>query len=65
LRWIFFGSSESGQSGAVLLSLAQICRKLNINPRDYLEDIFRRLPGHNQQRIKELLPDQWQQARKK
>ena len=64
-NWMFFGSPESGQSGAVLLSLVQTCRGLKINPREYLEDVFRRLPGLNQLRIEELLPDQWQQARKK
>ena len=64
-NWMFFGSLESGQSAAVLLSLVQTCRGLEINPREYLEDVFRRLPGHCQQRLEELLPDQWQRARKK
>jgi len=44
-NWLFFGSPEGGRSGAVLLSLVQTCRNLGINPREYLEDIFRRLPG--------------------
>lgn len=63
-NWLFFGSLESGQSGAVLPSLVQTCRGLNINPREYLEDIFRRLMGHSMQKIDELLPDQWQAARR-
>jgi len=63
-NWLFFGSPESGQSAAVLLSLVQTCRGLEINPREYLEDVFRRLSGHNQRKIEDLLPDQWQQARK-
>ena len=62
-NWLFFGSLESGEAGAVLLSLVQTCRGLAINPREYLEDIFRRLMGHSMQRLDELLPDQWQTAR--
>lgn len=58
-NWLFFGSPEGGEAGAVILSLVQTCRGLDINPREYLEDIFRRLMGHNSQKLYELLPDQW------
>lgn len=58
-NWLFFGSPEGGESGAVLFSLVQTCRGLGINPREYLEDIFGRLLSHNVQKLHELLPDQW------
>jgi len=58
-NWLFFGSLEGGEAGAILLSLVQTCRGLGINPREYLEDIIRRLMGHNAQKLHELLPDQW------
>ncbi|MEI6243379.1 MAG: IS66 family transposase [Chlamydiota bacterium] len=58
-NWLFFGSIDGGEAGAILLSLVQTCRGLGINPRTYLEDIFRRLMGHNAQKLEELLPDQW------
>ena len=64
-NWLFFGSAESGRSAATLLSLVQTCRGLNINPREYLEDVFCRLMGHNAQKIEELLPDRWLKARQK
>ncbi len=63
-NWLFFGSVEGGEAGAVILSLVQTCRGLGINPIEYLEDIMRRLMGHNAQKLHELLPDQWQQSRK-
>lgn len=63
-NWLFFGSPDGGEAGAILLSLVQTCRGLEINPREYLEDIFSRLMGHNAQKLDELLPDQWQLARK-
>lgn len=64
-NWIFFGSPDGGQAAAVILSLVQTCRGLGINPRDYLEDVMRRLMGHNAQKLHELLPDQWQMYHQK
>jgi transposase len=64
-NWLFFGSPDGGEAGAILLSLVQTCRGLGINPRKYLEDVFRRLMGHNAQKLEELLPDQWLQAQQK
>jgi len=58
-NWLFFGSTESGEAAATLLSLVQTCRALNINPRAYLEDICRRIMGHSAHRLHELLPDEW------
>ncbi len=54
---------EGGEAGAVILSLVQTCRGLGINPEEYLEDVMRRLMGHNAQKLYELLPDEWQKAR--
>ena len=64
-NWLFFGSEDGGEAGAILLSLVQTCRGLKINPREYLEDVFLRLMGHNAQKLEELLPDQWLLDRKK
>ena len=62
-NWMFFGSMDGGKAGGILLSLVQTCRGIGINPREYLEDIFRRLMSHNANKLEELLPDQWQLAR--
>lgn len=62
-NWLFFGSEDGGEAGAILLSFAQTCRGLGINPREYLEDVFRRLMGHSVQKLAELLPDRWLLAR--
>ena len=58
-NWLFLGSEESGEAAAALLSLVQTCRALNINPRTYLEDICRRIMGHQANKLYELLPDEW------
>ena len=62
-NWLFFGSADGGEAGAILYSLVQTCRGLNINPREYLEDVMRRLMGHSSQKLYELLPDQWLKSR--
>lgn len=58
-NWLFFGSSEAGDAAGTLLSLVQTCRGLGINPREYFEDLLRRLMSHSSKRLDELLPDQW------
>jgi transposase len=58
-NWLFVGNEDGGESAAIIFSLIQTCRALNINPREYLEDVMRRLMSHNFQKLHELLPDQW------
>lgn len=62
-NWLFVGSPNGGKAAAVLFSLVQTCRNLEINPQEYLEDIMRRIMDHSAQRLDELLPDQWLLAR--
>ena len=62
-NWLFFGSPKGGKAAAVILSLVQTCRALKINPREYLEDVMKRLMGHSSQKLAELLPDAWAQAK--
>lgn len=64
-NWLFFGSPDGGEAGAILFSLVQTCRGLGINPREYLEDVMRRIMGHNSQKLYELLPDEWLKSRNK
>ena len=58
-NWLFVGSKRSGKAMANLLSLVQSCRAMKIDPQKYLEDIFKRLPGHPYKNIAQLLPDIW------
>ena len=63
-NWLFFGSPRGGKAGAILLSLIQTCRGIGVNPREYMEDVSRRMMGHNSQRLEELLPDRWAESRR-
>ena len=62
-NWLFFGSADGAEAGSMLLSLVQTCRGLGINPREYLEDVMRKIMGHNASTLYELLPDEWLKRR--
>ncbi len=62
-NWLFVGNEDGGEAAAVIFSLIQTCRALEVNPREYLEDVMRRLMSHNSQKLHELLPDQWKAGR--
>ena len=47
----------------ILFSLVQTCRGLGVNPREYLEDVMRKIMGHNSQKLYALLPDEWLKGR--
>ncbi|MEI8125877.1 MAG: IS66 family transposase [Parachlamydiaceae bacterium] len=63
-NWLFVGSEDGGEAAAIIYSLIQTCRALGVNPRDYLEDVMRRLMSHSADKIDELLPDNWAAAQK-
>jgi transposase len=58
-NWLFVGNERGGEAAGIIYSLIQTCRGMGINPREYLEDVMRRLMGHPANKIHELLPDQW------
>lgn len=61
-NWLFVGNARGGEAAAIALSLIQSCRNLGVNPREYLEDVMRRIMGHPASKLDELLPDQWVKA---
>lgn len=63
-NWLFFGSPDGGEAGAIHFSLVQTCRGLGINPREYLEDVMRRIMSHPINKLHELLPDEWLKNRR-
>jgi len=62
-NWLFAGNEDGGEAAAVILTLVQSCRAVGVNPREYLEDVMKRLMSHNAQKLEELLPKQWAAAR--
>ena len=55
----FFVGRERGDRAALFMSLVRYCKDFEINPCEYLADMLRRIMSHPENRLRELLPDQW------
>ena len=62
-RWLFIGHPDAGWRSAVIYTIIQSCRRYGINPQEYLADVLGRLPAITNSQVRELLPDQWRNAR--
>jgi len=62
-NWLFVGSEKGGKAAATLLSLIQTCRHLKVNPREYMDDVMRRVMDHPVSKLNEFLPDEWAKRR--
>jgi transposase len=58
-NWLFAGSEEGGHTAATLMSLVETCKRLGINPFEYLKDVLKRLPSAKTSEIDDFLPDRW------
>ena len=62
-NWLFTGSPQGGKAAATIMSLTQTCRAVGINAWEYLRDVLERIMSHNSNRVDELLPGNWKEAR--
>lgn len=63
-NWIFLGSPDGGGLRAeVFYTLICTCKRLGVNPFEYLKDVIIRVSTHPASRVQELLPTFWLQAR--
>jgi transposase len=62
-RWLFIGHPSAGWRSAVIYSITVTCRRLGIDPAEYLRDVLARLPGATNRQIPELTPARWKAAR--
>jgi transposase len=58
-NWTFAGSDEGGHRAANMYTLIETAKLNGIDPRAWLADALKRLPGHPAKRIYELLPWNW------
>ena len=56
-------SDNGGQTAAILTSLTTTCRRLGVDPFEYLRDVFQRISTHPQSNLDDLLPNRWQVTR--
>lgn len=58
-NYLFAGSNQGADHAAVIYSLIESCKMLDINPYDYLKDVLTRLPTTLDKNISELFPCYW------
>jgi transposase len=64
-NWLFVGSDNGGTTAAVLYSIVQTCREHDVEPWQYLKDVFTQLPGTNPDNIANLTPVAWKKLHPK
>ncbi len=58
-NWLFAGSLEGARRAAVLYSLVQSCKLIDVPPFEYLKDVLLRVATHPQRLIGQLTPKGW------
>ena len=64
-NFLFIGHPEAGQRSAVIYSVLGSCRRHGVNPAEYLQDVFERLPKAKTSEVKSLTPAAWAKAKRK
>ena len=62
-NWLFAGSESGGERAAILFSLVTTCKRLRIEPYEYLADVIARAGRHKLSAIGELTPRRWKAVR--
>jgi len=57
--FLFIGHPEAGWRSAVIYSIMGTCRRYQINPAKYLQDVLSRLPSLKTSAIPSLTPRAW------
>ena len=63
-NWLHIGSEQAGPKVAAIVSIVETCRRLDINLRDYLNDVLPKLGDWPAKRVGELTPTAWKAAQK-
>ena len=63
-NFLFIGHPEAGQRSAVIYSVLGSCRRHGLNPAEYLQDVFERLPKAKISEVKSLTPAVWAKNRR-
>jgi len=63
-NWLHIGSEEAGPKVAAIISIIETCKRLEIDIRQYLEDVLPKIGNWPAKRIAELPPMAWKTARR-
>jgi transposase len=62
-NWLFVGSVDGGRTAAIYMSIIQTCRRLSIDPFEYMKDVLDRFPSARTSEVDDFLPDRWKLLR--
>lgn len=62
-NWLFAGSDEGGRRSAILYSLTESCKRLQIDPFLYLRDVINLMPKIPADLIANFVPARWKAIR--
>lgn len=62
-NWLFVGHPHAGWRSAVIYSIIVSCRRHQIDPWEYLQDLFTRLPSATNQQLADFTPARWKTLR--
>jgi len=60
-NYLFAGSHDAAQNAAIIYSLIATCKLHDVNPYEWLKHVLTVMPTHPVSRIRELLPQNWNQ----
>jgi hypothetical protein len=61
-NFLFIGHPDAGWRSAVIYSIVASCRRYQIDPAKYLQDVLTRLPDLKQSQVPEITPRVWAKA---
>ena len=64
-NWLHIGSPEVGPKIAAIASIVETCRRLDVNLRQYLNDVLPKLGDWPSNRVAELTPIAWKTSQQK
>ena len=62
-NWLHIGSQEAGPKIAAILSVMETCKRLQVNLREYLNDLLPKLPSWPISNVAALSPLNWKSSR--
>jgi transposase len=58
-NYLFAGSHDAAQRAAIIYSLLNTCKKNNVEPRQWLQDVVNRITDYPVKQLEYLLPNNW------
>lgn len=58
-NWLFIGEAQVGERGAIIYTVIESCRRRDLGPYGYLQEVLSRLPTMTNWQIPEVTPEAW------